>query len=113
MSAYTAILGEQVDVTCRIFSLNSRKKKADQNSAYHEAYKKAVQEGSDQEEAKGKAMAVPRFHHHVCKICKGSFFVILFGVHLSLRLFEAYMNNTLLMYDLICNVDCSSRWSML
>jgi len=37
-----------------------RKKKADQNSAYHEAYKKAVQEGSDQEEAKGKAMAA--FH---------------------------------------------------
>lgn len=99
MSACTAIPGEQVDVTCRIFSLNSRKKKADQNSAYHEAYKKAVQEGSDQEEAKGKAMAVPRFHHFLCKICKGSFFVILFRVHLSLRLFEAYMNNTLLMYD--------------
>lgn len=37
-----------------------RKKKADQSSAYHEAYKKAVQEGSDQEEAKGKAMAA--FH---------------------------------------------------
>lgn len=37
-----------------------RKKKADQSSAYHEAYKKAVQDGSDQEEAKGKAMAA--FH---------------------------------------------------
>lgn len=83
-----------MDVTCRVFSLNSRKKKADQNSAYHEAYKKAVQEGSDQEEAKGKAMAVPRFHHVLCKICKSSFVVIFSGVHLSLKLFEACMINT-------------------
>lgn len=37
-----------------------RKKNADQSSAYNEAYKKAVQEGSGQEEAKGKAMAA--FH---------------------------------------------------
>eukprot|EP00913_Durusdinium_trenchii_P030069 g28178.t1 len=35
-------------------------KQADRSSAYHEAYKKAIQEGSDQEEAKEKAIAA--FH---------------------------------------------------
>ena len=35
----------------------SRNKQADRSSAYHEAYKKAIQEGSDQEEAKEKAIA--------------------------------------------------------
>ncbi|CAK9028644.1 unnamed protein product [Durusdinium trenchii] len=37
-----------------------RNKQADRSSAYHEAYKKAIQEGSDQEEAKEKAIAA--FH---------------------------------------------------
>ena len=48
-----------VDLLQKYGVISSRKKNADQSSAYHEAYKKAVQEGSDQEDAKGKAMAVP------------------------------------------------------